>query len=55
MSLRDDNQPRESRKTWRDKLYGRIKVSVRTMDKVIIGLVAALVIILLVAVLTAGR
>ncbi|MGI6696806.1 MAG: hypothetical protein ACOX6O_11325 [Christensenellales bacterium] len=48
-------EPEAPRPTWRDRFYGRIKVSVRTMDRIIIGLVAALVIILLIALITAGR
>jgi len=48
-------QPAPRRATWRDRLYGRLKVSVRTMDLVIIGLVAALAVVLLLGVVTAGR
>ncbi len=43
------------RKPWRDSLYGRIKVSVATMDKIIIGLVALLVAALLLGLVTGGQ
>lgn len=42
-------------KTWRDRLYGRLKVSVRTMDLLIYTLVGLLALALLLGALTAGR
>ena len=44
-----------TRKPWRDSLYGRIKVSAATMDKIIIGLVALLVAALLLGLVTGGQ
>ena len=53
MENKDTNQTAvdegiQPKRTWRDSLYGRIKVSVGTMDKVIMGvsilLLAAVVI-----------
>jgi hypothetical protein len=46
------NQPRRS---WRDRLYGRLKVSVRTMDLIIIIAVVLLAATLILGVLTARR
>ncbi len=43
------------RKPWRDRVYGRLKVSVRTMDLIIYGAAALLAAALLLGVLTAGR
>ena len=46
-------EPRHA--TWRDRAYGKLKVSVRTMDLIIIGLIAALAAVMLLGVVTAGR
>lgn len=43
------------RRPWRDRVYGRLKVSVRTMDLIIYGAAALLAAALLLGVLTAGR
>ncbi len=43
------------RRPWRDRVYGRLKVSVRTMDLIIYVAVALLAATLILGVLTAGR
>lgn len=43
------------RKPWRDRVYGRLKVSVRAMDVIIYAGVALLALAILLGVLTAGR
>jgi hypothetical protein len=43
------------RRPWRDRVYGRLKVSVRTMDIIIYGAVALLVLVIILGVVTAGR
>ena len=43
------------RKHWRDRVYGRLKVSVHTMDLIIYAAVALLAVTLILGVLTAGR
>jgi hypothetical protein len=40
---------------WRDNLYGRIKVSKGTMDKVVIGLMVLLLVVLVLGVVTGSR
>jgi hypothetical protein len=45
----------QPRRPWRDRVYGRLKVSVRTMDLVIIAAAALLAAAILLGVLTAGR
>ena len=45
----------QPRRPWRDRVYGRLKVSVRTMDLIIIAAAALLVAAILLGVLTAGR
>lgn len=42
-------------KTWRDRLYGKIRVSVATMNRIIYALIGLLVLALLLGALTAGR
>lgn len=44
-----------TRKPWRDRVYGRLKVSVRTMDLIIYAAVVLLAATLILGVLTAGR
>lgn len=46
------NQPRRS---WRDRLYGRLKVSKQTMDVVIIILIALIAATLVLGAVTANR
>lgn len=46
------NQPRKS---WRDRLYGKLKVSTHTMDLIIIVLVVLLAITLILGTMTANR
>lgn len=43
------------RKPWRDRVYGRLKVSVRTMDLIIYAAVILLAATIILGVLTAGR
>ncbi len=43
------------RRPWRDRVYGRLKVSVRTMDLIIYAAAILLAAALLLGVLTAGR
>ena len=43
------------RRPWRDRVYGKLKVSVRTMNVIIYGAVALLVLVIILGVLTAGR
>ena len=45
----------KGRVPWRDRLYGRLKVSVATMDKIIIAVVVLLAIGLLLGVITGNR
>jgi hypothetical protein len=45
----------QPRKPWRDRLYGRLKVSVRTIDLIIIIAVVLLAATLILGVLTARR
>ena len=44
----------QPRRPWRDRVYGRLKVSVRTMDLVIIAAAVLLVAAILLGVFTAG-
>ena len=59
--LRDLERPGDSvekdapRRTWRDRLYGKIKVSVNTMNLIIYALIGLLAVTLLLGALTAGR
>ena len=43
------------RRPWRDRVYGRLKVSVRTMDVIIYAAIALLALVIILGVLTAGR
>lgn len=43
------------RKPWRDRVYGRLKVSVHTMNIIIYCAVGLLVLAILLGVLTAGK
>jgi hypothetical protein len=40
---------------WRDRVYGKLKVSVRAMDTIIYTAVGLLALVLLLGILTAGK
>ncbi|MDD4081140.1 MAG: hypothetical protein PHP02_06980 [Eubacteriales bacterium] len=45
----------KGRLPWRERVYGKLKVSVATMDKIIIAVVVLLGIVLLLGVITGNR
>ncbi|MBM6860930.1 hypothetical protein H9X78_10620 [Clostridium saudiense] len=47
----EERKSNEEKKTVRDTLYGRIDVSVKTMDKVIVGLMIALAVSIILGVI----
>ncbi len=49
--LAEEERSHQPRKPWRDRLYGGLKVSVRTMDLVIGGIVALIVVALVVGII----
>lgn len=52
--LAEEERNYQPRKPWRDRLYGGLKVSVRTMD-LVIGVVVVLIVVALVVGIVVGR
>lgn len=53
--MQDRTEAARRRRGWRDHLYSRIKVSVRTMDIVIASTVVLILVVLALGILTAQK